>query len=395
MSRPPEPIPADVLRQRRIPVAPGRYQGSHTDYVARILDPVLPEVGVVEAFHRALRAYVERADALFLVRAVTGTKRGETVRTNGGIAFRSTDNAPAWWWHAALYNGVVVAPAQLAGLIDATPCHMFHVGRTPTVSDAGWYVGHLLNVKDGNTDWQRWPRPAVVRRFIRNIHPCNVFYVPKANGQQVSSDPRLIASIAARYRERYASIWDEFAALAGAPARYGEAAPDGFLTTDSTVLPGRATNRIPKNRMDSVDAVGTGTWWRVILQVDHAPPVGVLLASHPDAPALTGRLLAGLTVERLVAIADALHNKCRVTDLQAAAPGNRPRQVALAWENLTAGAAKVHVRPSGWTGTAKLLSHGQVDGLTGVALLDIGTLAGVCARIVRGPYHEACDRGLR
>jgi hypothetical protein len=89
------------------------------------------------------------------------------------------------------------------------------------------------------------------------------------------------------------------------------------------------------------------------------------------------------------------HNKCRVRGLEAAAPGDARRQAELAWAALSLGARKIHERPSGLTGCAKLLAVGHVEGLAAVAALDIGAVAGVCARIVSGPYRHANASGLR
>jgi hypothetical protein len=271
---------------------------------------------------------------------------------------------------------------------------MFGV-KTPTLNRQGWHAAHLLEVKDGDTNWRSWPRSSVVWRFVRNIHPCNVFYIPKTRWEQVGKDALLIASVAAAYRERYAAIWAEFADLAEAPAGHGQPAPDGPLMIEASPTSREARGRPEKSHLRRATTPAATEVWRTILQVDHVPPVGVLLARHPSAPALTRRLLARLTVERLIAIADTLHNKCRVSGIRAAAPGDPQRQAELAWTALLVGAGKTHERPSSWTGTAKLLATGRVDGLAAVSALDIGRLAGVGGRIVRGPYREACQRRLR
>lgn len=142
---------------------------------------------------------------------------------------RATDNSPAWWWHAILFNAGSIEPDELPALVERTPCHMFNTAQIQTANRARWHVGHLLQVRDHDTEWQRWPRTGAVWRFVRNIHPCNAYYLPLTNWQRVRRDPQLVASVAAYYRERYASIWDEFTGLVRAPAGYGGAAPDGPL----------------------------------------------------------------------------------------------------------------------------------------------------------------------
>lgn len=395
MPKPLEVIPVAALRRRKIPTAPSGFRGARTEFISNHLDPVLPAVEVVESFHRALVAYVKRPDALFLVRKVSRMERGTVVSTLDGTDFKPTDNAPAWWWHAVLFNAVSVEPEQLPAFIGATPCEWKEVLATPTVNGAGWHVAHVLNARFGDTKWQSWSRSSVVWRFIRNIHPCNVFYVPKPEWRRVGADAELIESVAAHYRRRYAAIWAEFVHLSGALMGLGETAPDGPLVIPSTIPAPAARNPPRAARLRPADAITSADAWRAILRVDHAPPVGKLLARHPDAIAFTQRLLSGLTVERLIAIADALHNKCRISELGAAAPGDPQRQAELAWAALFLGARKTYGRPSGWTGCAKLLAVGHVEGLAAVAALDIGAVAGVCARIVSGPYRRANASGLR
>ena len=72
---------------------------------------------------------------------------------------------------------------------------------------AGWYVAHIYGVKDGVTDYRSWSRDELVKRFLRNVHPCNCFYVPLAVGHRYGEDPRVIAYVAARYERRYGKVW--------------------------------------------------------------------------------------------------------------------------------------------------------------------------------------------
>lgn len=218
----------------------------------------------------------------------------------------------------------------------------------------------------------------MVRRFVRNIHPANVFYLPLTNWRRVGKDKELIAMVASVYRSRYTRIWEEFVGLAGAPTSWETTSEDGPLVIDTA-------------------STSTSDPWRTILGVDETPPVGRLLARHPDARTLTEHILLNLTVERLVMMADTLHNKCRPRELEAAAPNDPIRQAELSWRALRTGMTRIHSRPSGWTGAARLLAlaAGCEEGLTAVARLDISALASVCARLVATTYREANAQGLR
>jgi hypothetical protein len=89
---------------------------------------------------------------------------------------------------------------------------MFEVGRLvpSNINVARWHVGHIFDAKDRNVDWESWDRAELARRFIRNIHPCNCFYIPHVGWQRYGGDPRVIGFFADQYRQRYAAIWDEF-----------------------------------------------------------------------------------------------------------------------------------------------------------------------------------------
>jgi hypothetical protein len=95
--------------------------------------------------------------------------------------------------------------------------HMFELAGIPTVNQSGWHVAHILPAKDGDTDWPRWSRAAVVARFVRNLHPCNCFYLPLTGWQAFGASPDLLAFAAQVHRERYGRTWSEFIALARGP----------------------------------------------------------------------------------------------------------------------------------------------------------------------------------
>lgn len=94
---------------------------------------------------------------------------------------------------------------------------MFDIPRSiPShINHGRWHVAHVLDAKNRNTDWENWNREELTRRFIRNIHPCNCFYIPHQEWRLYGGDPRVIGFFIERYRERYARVWDEFWSLAG------------------------------------------------------------------------------------------------------------------------------------------------------------------------------------
>jgi hypothetical protein len=88
-----------------------------------------------------------------------------------------------------------------------------------------------------------------------------------------------------------------------------------------------------------------------LLAPGRIPAKGLLLAADPDADALTAELLRGLTIRRLVLLANVAHNRCRPPAPALRAPQNSPRETASAWRDLHHGMANMQTRDgTAWTG---------------------------------------------
>lgn len=131
-------------------------------------------------------------------------------------------------------------------------------------------------------------------------------------------------------------------------------------------------------------------WWSELLAPGgRIPPVGLLLARHPDAAEMTDHLLADLTVEQLIRIANVEHNRCRLSVI----PDHlcEETRAQLAWDLLHSGVRNLEMRPdSAWTETAELLSAAP-DSQDRVAQLrgaPIHRLITVCERLVNRPYRR-------
>jgi len=167
------------LMSSRIKEAPTVYNGTLGELFDGWAKHVLLSPSVVEEFHRQFCTYLESADPLFLVRHVTGQRRGQTERTDYDLRLRPTDNSPAWWIHYQLFSDHFREYASFDSFIESVPCHMFQVRLPENINKAGWHVAHIFDVKDRDVQFRRWDRKELVRRFARNIHPCNYFYIPK------------------------------------------------------------------------------------------------------------------------------------------------------------------------------------------------------------------------
>lgn len=375
------------LKARAIPQAPDPpFESTFSDFVQQHLAPLWPAEAVIRHHHQLLMDYIREPKALFIVRSVSGQKRGEAVTTLDGTKLLPSDNAPAWFWHSVMFNGLRFDRARFREFVQESPTHLFEVSRFQTVNTAGWHVAHILDAKDGNTSWETWNRQEAVRRFVRNIHPLNLFYVPKADWQRVGGDPELIGYVAWVYSELWPDMWAELTEVAGTQTLRPDAesrvlridAPSE--TSRSVALRGRG----PSNRAS----------WDFVLGARRSKPITAILSQHPAVEARTARLQEGLTLERFVALGDALYNKTRKSMLQKRAPENPRRQAEIAFDLLDAWITKTYSKPSGWTGAIKLLRDGADEGLDQVRDLDIHGLATSALRVVDGPYREANELGL-
>jgi hypothetical protein len=146
------------------------------------------------------------------------------------------------------------------------------------------------------------------------------------------------------------------------------------------------------------DATGPSSgenWWPRLLVPRPTPPRGRLLESHPQSQDFTRRLLANLTVERLVRIANVQHNYCGPKDLRRLSPTDRSRDAELARRELRKHSNIPQGGANGWTGAIKLLTPSSDAGLARVREMRIGPFIGLCTRLVDGPYAEANARGIR
>jgi hypothetical protein len=195
------------------------FEGSLAD-LYDFAEPNLPRPEAVHHFHLLLRDYMLEEDEPFIVRYVTGTERGETYETDSGDRFIPADNSPAWWMHFLTFNEVMLTREEFRLLAPRIPTHVHQISKIlpDNVSQAGWYVAHIRPAKNGDTDYRAWDRKELIWRFLRNLHPCNFFLVPKLKEARLGEDQRIIDYFAARFQRRYAAVWSEFLSLTDIPA---------------------------------------------------------------------------------------------------------------------------------------------------------------------------------
>lgn len=199
-----------------IPSAPDRFEGPLEKLYDKYARYVLPAPEIVETFHKKLVAYLAENDPIFLTRNVGRQKRGIDERVACGSRLRPTDNSPAWWVHHHLFNLNTALLDDFPAAIESIPCEMFRVKLPETINSAGWHVAHLYDVKDDNTDYPNWSAEELLWRTVRNIHPCNYFYIPKTDWKRHGGQAEVLSFFQAKYANLYAAVWEEFLQLAQA-----------------------------------------------------------------------------------------------------------------------------------------------------------------------------------
>lgn len=231
--------------------APAAFSGSIEDFFEQYVVPNLPSTAIVAHYHNRLMEYCRLQDPIFVVRQIQPLERGTIYVTNTGSKLKASDNSPAWWLHAMMREERTFTPNTFEQAILTMPTHIFQVKKhtKQTINDFGWHVAHIYNAKNGDTNYRAWDRNELIRRFIRNIHPCNCFYIAKTAWQSYGGDPAIIAFFAERYAARYGMVWNEFRALAQGEAFTNRASLGGILYTYGAQQP-RDT---PKGREATID----------------------------------------------------------------------------------------------------------------------------------------------
>jgi hypothetical protein len=127
-------------------------------------------------------------------------------------------------------------------------------------------------------------------------------------------------------------------------------------------------------------------WWSLILASGGTDPLGQLLAQHPEASRRTQRLLSELTVVKLIRIANAEYNYCRIgRDISVS--GETFVRSEQAWQTLDHKVRTLSMRDgTAWTRTVSLLTDGADEGIAAVRQLPIDRVIVACEKLIKGPY---------
>lgn len=195
--------------------APQEFSGDLETLFQMYAKYVLLEPEVVIHFHKCITNYYsETLDPLYLVRVVKNLARGKTIITDVGKKISPTDNSPSWWIHYQLFTNQFQNFDSISKFLESIPCHIHEVKISGHINKQGWHIAHIFNVKNGDTSFQNWDEKELLRRTIRNIHPCNYFYVPKTEWEFYGENDKVIAFFYKKFEAIYKPIWNDFLGLA-------------------------------------------------------------------------------------------------------------------------------------------------------------------------------------
>lgn len=190
--------------------APPAFDGALSNFFETYVLPNAPSVERVQEFDHRLRRYLETLDPVHPIRMVSGQKRGVVCRSNSGWRMLPTDNSPVWWVHAFLLSEDVF-PKNDAELFEELPCHLFRLRKDRTyLNAAGYHAAHLIDAKNGNTNWETWSREEIGRRSLLNIHPCNMVLVAKTDWRFWGGRADVLAWVRYHYQMRYGALMTSF-----------------------------------------------------------------------------------------------------------------------------------------------------------------------------------------
>jgi hypothetical protein len=199
-----------------IPPAPIRFAGTLAELYTKHMSSVLLKPDLIQRYHNLLKQYCEHRLGPLLVRHEGIKERATTYRARAdGWPIVWTDNAPARAMHLLLFQEEQLDLAAFLDFLKEAPCTILEAWANipKSVSAAGWYIAHINGVKGLAGSAKTCSTSDVIARFIRNVHPCNYFYVPK-NGRWYGEQQDVINFVAERFQSLYNDTWSEFQQLA-------------------------------------------------------------------------------------------------------------------------------------------------------------------------------------
>lgn len=193
---------------------PSEFSGDFKDFFERFVEPNLPSVERVRLFDRLISEYLNAASPAYMVRMVRGMNRENVFSNIHHDRILGADNSPGIWLHAVLCGSQPISENAVE-LFERVPRHMFRIPKIENLRGAGYHLAHIISAKNGDTRWETWNKKELERRFLLNVHPCNLFLVAKADWRKNGGRSDIIDWIKSAYLERYGDLYASFVERVG------------------------------------------------------------------------------------------------------------------------------------------------------------------------------------
>lgn len=188
---------------------PSEFNGDFGVFYRDFIEPNLPSVERVRLFDRLICEYLASGKPAYIVRMVRSMNREDVFGSIHHNRIFGSDNSPGIWLHAILCGQEPISENAI-DLFESVPRHMFRIPKIENLRSAGYHLAHVLSAKNGDTNWQAWTRKELERRFLLNVHPCNLFLVAKADWRKNGGRPDIIDWIKSAYHQRYGDLYESF-----------------------------------------------------------------------------------------------------------------------------------------------------------------------------------------
>lgn len=186
---------------------------------------MLPDLDAVKLWQKRFLEFL--SDESYLPLYVRFFRKNEYLRgktthiSQGSITVRFADNAPAWFVMTHSFGGGNISDSDWLRCRKSLPCEYFAVLRqlgNQCPNLLGWYVAHIFPLSD-RTRPENWDDNNVKRRFIKFLHPLNMFPFPcppnapkiiKSRLRREAENHDVTSFIARQYKEMFPDLWDEF-----------------------------------------------------------------------------------------------------------------------------------------------------------------------------------------
>lgn len=183
------------------------------DFISKFIEPWIPSRDRFQAWIE----WIEKglfSSQIVVVRRF-GTLRRTEPRNFGGIEVLASDLSPVWALHQAMLHSDPPEDKDFKSWINELPLahNDVRARRLDMLNRAGLHAAHLVDVAAyRGLNWNTDDLGSLRRQCLIELHPLNVFWIPKARWQYWGADSQIKAHFAAYLKHHVGDrTWNFFA----------------------------------------------------------------------------------------------------------------------------------------------------------------------------------------